>query len=249
MKTPTLVTLLSVLFALASASKAMAADEAPARSITTLGNGSVSARPDTAEVRMIVFTKAVLASSALTDNDVMTENLLKRLDDLGIPRKDMQFQRSGVSPQYSEPISGSTRPAVIGYYVTSDVRARVRHLDNLGAILDDLGSHGRDLIQDVRLVVGDRAGLYAKARKQALADARYRAQQYARDAGLELGELLDIREQSPETNSTQYGDSSGADDDVQEFKASVSVSYAVTKRLTAEMEASRQPPPRPRRDD
>jgi uncharacterized protein YggE len=239
MKILTLATLLSLLLALQPAPQPAAAAEPPARSISVIGTGSVLARPDTAEVQMVVFTEAAPASSALQDNDVMTGRLLDRLHELGIARKDVRSRRSAVQPQFRQVDPDLTRRVVCGYQVHNDVRAKVRRLDKLGAILDDLGSSGPDLIQDVRLIVGDPRGLYEKARKKALADARRRAQQYAHDAGLELGEVLDVREQSSETDPTQAGGASGADDDEQEFRASISVTYAVSKPLATAVAASR----------
>jgi uncharacterized protein YggE len=237
MRTPVVATLLGVALALPAF-----AEEPPARTITARGTATVSARPDAADIRMVVFTEAALASSALEDNNVMTESLLKRLAELGIARKDVYSRRSAVRPQFSQSTDGLTRPEVIGYHVRNNVRARVRRLDKLGTILDDLANKGPDLIQNVQLVVGDPAGLYEIARKQALADARRRAEQFARDAGLQLGELQDIREEAPD--QTQAGDSSGEDDE-QYFQASVSVTYAATKHRSVETAPDRKPPARP----
>jgi uncharacterized protein YggE len=228
MKIPTLATLLSLFFALFLVLPPATAEE-PSRTLIALGTGTASARPDTAEVSLVVFTEAALASSALADNAALTERLLRRLTDLGVSRRDVQSYRSAVRPQYSEAIPGLTRPEVIGYQVGNDVRAKVRRLDRLGAVLDGLDSN---LVQGVRLTVDDPSGLYKEARTRALADARRRAEQYARDAGLELGEVLDVREQSPEADRTQDGDE-------QEFRASVAVTYAVTKRQAVEMASSR----------
>jgi uncharacterized protein YggE len=72
MKTSLVATLLSVALALPAF-----AEDPPVRTITARGTGSVSVHPDAADIRMVVFTEAALASSALQDNDVMTEGLLK----------------------------------------------------------------------------------------------------------------------------------------------------------------------------
>jgi uncharacterized protein YggE len=228
MKNPTLATLLSLFLALLLALSPATAEE-PARTLTALGTGTAYARPDTAEVRLVVFTEAALASSALADNAALTERLLRRLSDLGVSRRDVQSYRSAVRPKYSEAVPGLTLPEVIGYQVGNDVRAKVRRLDKLGAVLDGLDSN---LVQGVRLTVDDPSGLYKEARTRALADARRRAEQYARDAGLELGEVLDVREQTPEADRTQDGDE-------QELRASVAVTFAVTKRQPVEMASSR----------
>jgi uncharacterized protein YggE len=241
MKTPLLAILLGFSFATGAA-----AEDPPARTVTALGKGVVTARPDAAVIHMVVFSEGALASSTIQDNDVMTERLVDKLHDQGIRGRDIQSHRAGVRPQFRDSASGQGLPTVSGYQVRNDVRAYVRRLDRLGALLDDLGTGAPSLIQNVRLLVGDPDGLYKLARQKAIADARRRAQQYARDAGLELGDVEDIRELSADS-AAQSSNAEGADDDSQVFKVNVSVTYSATKRRAVETAPERKPPAPARR--
>jgi uncharacterized protein YggE len=202
-------------------------EPASVQSITVVGSGAVSAEPDTAEVRLRLVTQAFSASSALRDNASAVESLRRRLGEHGIARKDVKTVTARVVPQMSTIAAPPAQTEVAGYTARSEVRVTVRRLDRLGDVIDDAASEGAEIARDVSYSVENTAPLLAQARKKALADARRRAEAYAREAGMALGEVLHIEEQTPE------GQAEGESDTEQEFKASVAVTYALHPKPTA----------------
>jgi uncharacterized protein YggE len=174
------------------------------QTITTIGTGKAPSHPDTAEIRMEVCTKAASAAAARTDNKTVIEALLRRLQDLGVARRDVQVNRLAVVPQLLQNISDVQEREVVGYKLTSEVRVKVRVLDRLDKVVDDLTAQGPGLVRDVRLVVDDPKGPWDQASRKAMADARRKAEQLAREAGVELGEVLHVEQQQPEKPSS-YG--------------------------------------------
>src|SRR5215471_3806087 len=62
----------------------------PEASITVVGSGSVSARPDTADVTAGVVAQAPTAAQALAQNTASMENVMKAVTAAGIPERDVQ---------------------------------------------------------------------------------------------------------------------------------------------------------------
>ena len=71
---------------------------------------------------------------------------------------------------------------------------RVRAIDSLGAVIDALAKAGANRLQGVSFDVADPGRTSTRAREQAVADARARAELYARAAGVTLGPVVSIRE-------------------------------------------------------
>src|SRR5262245_60098938 len=80
---------------------ATAADGHPiVPSITVVGSGEVSARPDMAEIQVGVVSQAATAAKALQENNDVMAKLLKTLSGAGIGEKDVQTSNFSVMPQY-----------------------------------------------------------------------------------------------------------------------------------------------------
>jgi uncharacterized protein YggE len=81
-----------------------------------------------------------------------------------------------------------------GYTATNLVGVRVRALDALGGILDAAVQAGGNRIEGIRFEASDPAAPLDQAREAAWNDAQHKAEQLARLAGVELGEVLTISE-------------------------------------------------------
>ena len=192
MRNPTAVALASFLL-LAAAS--MAAGEEPAPSITVIGLAAASGPSDTAEVNAGVVTQAATAAQALGQNSAAMEQVLKALTALGIAGRDIHTTNVSIVPQRAPSQTSRQQPAaVVGYEVTNQVRVRVRNLAVLGRLLDTLVSQGANALGGIIFSIADPAPLLEQARTKAIADARQKAQVYAKAAGVKLGRVLFIRD-------------------------------------------------------
>jgi uncharacterized protein YggE len=209
------------------------APEESAPTVTVVGNGEATAFPDTAEVRLRLETQAFSAASALRDNASAVAGLRRRLGERGVARKDMVVVNSGVVPQMTQLADPPARPEVSSYIGRSQVRVTVRRLDRLGDVLDDAAGEGAELARDINYSVADPAPHLAQARRRALLDARRRAETYARNAGMEVGEILHIEEQKPDKDGKPANEAEeGEPEAEQTFRASVAVTYALHPKTT-----------------
>jgi hypothetical protein len=179
--------------ALAAAAPALASESAQP-SITVTGAGQVSAAPDMAQVSAGVVTESPRAAEAVKATSAAMQRVLAALDAVGIEKKYVQTHRFDVSPVYADGSSRGGRPSIAGYRATNQVQVEVRGVDKVGAVLDALVGAGANELGGISFGFAEPAPLLDDARRKAIADARRKAELYAREAGVALGRVLDIDE-------------------------------------------------------
>jgi uncharacterized protein len=203
-------------------------------SVTVTGSGEASAKPDMATVQVGVVTEGSSASEALKKNSEAMAGLMQSLAAEGIAERDIQTTNVSVSPRYS---SGRDQGSmhIVGYEATNNVQAKIRQLPNLGTILDDVVEKGANRMHGVAFNVAEPNPILDQARKKAIEDARRKADLYATAAGVKLGRVLLIEEQShhlPRMEPMMMGRAMAAPavpiaSGEQEFRVSISVTYAL----------------------
>jgi uncharacterized protein YggE len=165
---------------------------AEARVIVT-GEGSVSVPPDQATMRSGVTTRAKTAKEAAEANAKLMVAVNAVLVDAGIAQKDIKTTRFSIQPVYTTP-EPRTEPKLVGYGVTNQVHVIIREIAKTGDILDRLIAAGATDVGDIVFSLSDPSAALDKAREAAIADARRKAELYARAAGVTLGRVAWITE-------------------------------------------------------
>lgn len=166
----------------------------PVRQIIVQGEGRVSAVPDMAVVNLGVQREAREASAAMQAASEAMSQVLARLAEVGVASEDIQTTRIGLDPRWQHSDNGAP-PRVTGYVATNDLSVRVRDLDDLGQLLDAIVSDGANTMNGLSFSVSDTQELEAEARKEAVQDARRRAETLADAAGANLGEVISLSEE------------------------------------------------------
>ncbi|KAI0557599.1 outer membrane protein 28 kDa [Gracilaria domingensis] len=169
--------------------------QAVPRTITVSGEGSVSTSPDLATVNTGVQTTAVTPQAALAANNEQFEQVLAVLAEQGIESADIQTTSFNVFPQTQFGPNGEAQ-GISGFQVTNQVQITVRDLDNLGTILDALVAAGSNSISGVSFGIADDTEPRNRARGLAVADATSQAQVLAEAAGVSVGNIIAISEQT-----------------------------------------------------
>jgi len=122
----------------------------------------------------------------------------------GVADKDIQTEQFSIQPVtqwVEEGVSGSKtgRQVVIGYQVTNTVQAKLRKMDQAGAVIDAVALAGGDLtrIDSISFTKEDITQERNLAREKAVKDAQAKAQQIAGLLGITLGQPTYITESSP----------------------------------------------------
>jgi uncharacterized protein YggE len=163
------------------------------RAVSVSATGRVTAEPDVAQISAGVIAEADTAKDAIARNSATMVRVLGGLKSAGIDPRDIQTTSFAVEPRYTQSKDG--RPAAInGYRVINQVRLTVRDVRKLGEILDQVITLGVNQINRIGFDVAKSETLKDEARKQAMGNAKRRAELYASAAGVQLGQVLRISE-------------------------------------------------------
>ena len=171
------------------AAPAWAADP---RTITMTGHGETKAVPDQALLSAGVTNIAPTAAAALAANSSSMNAVFAALKKLGVPDRNIQTSGFSIFPQYSD--GGSNVRRLNGYQVSNTVTVRLDNVGRTGPTLDALVAAGANQMNGISFDIAKPAPLLDQARAGAIADARHRAEVYAKAAGINLGSLLSIHE-------------------------------------------------------
>jgi uncharacterized protein len=168
------------------------AQTVPPAMISVTGEATLSVAPDLAEVDGGVTTEAKTAREASDANNAAMGKVLLALKGAGIDEKDFQTSRLSLQPQNAPNRTGP--PAIVSYRASNRVTIRVRDVLKVAGVVDTLVSAGANEIGGINFTVSQASKLLDDAREQAVADARRKAEIYARAAGVTLGAPLSISE-------------------------------------------------------
>ena len=165
----------------------------PPAVISVTGEASVSVPPDLAQIDGGVTTEAKTAREASDANNAAMGKVLLALKSAGIDEKDFQTSRLSLQPQYAPNRSGPN--AVVGYQASNRVTIKLRDVSKVAGTIDLLVAAGANNIGGINFMVSTASKLLDDAREQAIADARRKAEIYARAAGVTLGSPVSISEE------------------------------------------------------
>src|SRR5258705_1753361 len=164
-------------------------------SISVSGEATISVPPDLALVDGGVTSNAKSARDASDANNAAMAKVLLALKGASIEEKDYQTSRLSLQPE-SAP-NRSTGPAtIVGYRASNRVTIRLRDVSKVASMIDTLVGAGANDIGGINFTVSQASKLLDDAREQAIADARRKAEIYAKAAGVTLGAPLSISEGS-----------------------------------------------------
>ena len=168
------------------------ADDFPS-AISVSGEANVSVAPDLAQIDAGVANDAKSAKEASDANNAAMGKVLLALKGAGIPEKDYQTSRLSLQPQYGQNKSTGASP-VVGFRASSRVTVKIRDVAKVAGIIDALVGAGANDIGNISFEVTQASKLLDDAREQAVADARRKAEIYAKATGVTLGAPLSVSE-------------------------------------------------------
>ena len=167
----------------------------PPPAISVTGEATVSVAPDQAQIDGGVTSDAKTAREASDANNAAMGKVLLALKGAGIDEKDYQTSRLSLQPQFARESKASERaghrqlPRQQPCHGQDPRRHQGRERDRRAG--------GRRRQRDRRHQFHGNAGLKTldEAREKAIADARRKAEIYAKAAGVTLGEPISISEE------------------------------------------------------
>jgi hypothetical protein len=185
MKRLTILAPLAALAALAASSQALAAP----RTITVNGTGIVTTVPNQAEFSFGVSTTAKTAQTAAEMNRVIAA-----LKGQGLTAAELQTAEISLTPNTNQ--NGT---AVVNFSASNSVNATTDDVARSGGIVDAAVRAGANLVSGPSLTPSDQLVLQRRALAAAMADAHARAEAIAHAAGVSVGAVQNVTEQSSST--------------------------------------------------
>ncbi|PCJ05463.1 MAG: hypothetical protein COB16_15635 [Rhodobacteraceae bacterium] len=188
---------ISALVLALSAGVGWAADPTSQRYISVTGEARLQVPPSLALITLGVSDEAAEAVDAMTAVSKTMVAVIDQLHSAGIEPEDMQTQQISITPNWSQSGSyGSGKERKITSFIASNtLQLRVRDLDKLGEVLDQVLRVGANQFRGLRFAVQDPGGVQDQIRGAAVKDAIRKAEQLAAAAGLTLGAVFSITDQ------------------------------------------------------
>ena len=163
--------------------------------IWVTGEGKAMAVPDIVTLRLGVEAQAVTVAEARLQAAGAMDGVMTALVDNGVAEKDIQTQYFSIR-QVTTWDRVKEEEVIVGYRVTNMVTAKIRNVDQAGSVIDAVTVAGGDLtrIDSISFSVDDPSAYHEEAREKAMADAKAKAEQLAKLAGIKLGKPTYISE-------------------------------------------------------
>lgn len=160
----------------------------PAGGITVTGVGTVTSVPNEATFTVGVQSEGATAREALASNSDQMNRVIAALKSAGVDRSDIKTQDVSVSPSYRD------EGEIDGYTARNSVSVKIENLSKAGAVLDAASNAGANEVYGPMLSRSNQDKQEAEALRDAVGDARRKAEALAKAAGVRLGSVTAITE-------------------------------------------------------
>ncbi len=183
-------------------------------SITVSGEGEMYAVPDIATFTFSVVSEKSTVAAAQSDVTTKANAITQYLKEQGIDNKDIQTTDYSIYPQYdylnqvcpsSAPASadgsvsssvycGSGKQVLRGYQVRQTTTIKVRDTAKAGDFLAGVGSKGATEVSGLNFTFDDPNKVQDEARSKAIADAKAKADELAKQLGVSIVRVVSFNE-------------------------------------------------------
>lgn len=154
--------------------------------------GDVTRVPDLATISAGVVSRAPTAAAALQDVANRMQRVVAALKRAGIEDRDIQTSNVSLNPEYR--YENNQPPQLVGYSASNNVSVRFHDIRKSGGIIDALVAQGANQISGPGLSVEHPEAALDEARVKAIANARARADLYARSLGMRVTRVVSVSE-------------------------------------------------------
>lgn len=190
----------------------------PENTISFSGHGEVTAVPDIANVYFTISKDAKTVKEAQALVAGIEKKSLDSLKANNVLEKDIKTANASFYPKYEYrqavcppiPMGAGTagvtvnpssayycppsKQVITGYTASESITVKIRNTDDVGKIMQELGTLGVTDLSGPNFSIDNEDGLKAAARKKAIDDAKAKAEVLARDLGVHLGKITSFSE-------------------------------------------------------
>lgn len=171
----------------------------PQSTISVSGNAEVYVAPDIATFTFSTEETGTTVEQAQEKSDDKIATALASVREAGIEDKDIKTTGYNVYPkyEYSNSVCLATssycppgKQTLVGYTVSQSITVKVRDTAKAGDLVTKVGAAGVSNISGIQFTVDDRDKYVAQAREEAIAEAKVKAKELAKQLGIRLGKIM-----------------------------------------------------------
>ena len=165
--------------------------------VTVTGEATITSAPDVAILHAGVTSQAKTAREAMTESAKLMTAVLASLKESGVAERDIQTSRISLTPIREQKMASSStkNPAnIVAVEASSLLTVRIHDINKSAEVLDKMITAGANLVTGISFEISEPSKLLDQARAEAIADAKRKAEIYAKAAGVTLGRPLSISE-------------------------------------------------------
>ena len=182
--------------------------------ISFFGHGEVTAVPDIANIYFTITKDDKTVKDAQAGVAEIEKKALDLLRAKEVADKDIKTNNASFYPKYKYGIpvcppravdigidgianqvpSCSDATVIIGYTASESITVKIRNTDNVGDIMQSLGTTGVSDLNGPNFAIDKEDALKAEARKKAINDAKQKAKVLAKDLGVRLIKITSFSE-------------------------------------------------------
>jgi uncharacterized protein YggE len=203
------------------AAQAATAAGADAHTLTFGGSGSVDLHPDTATVELTTVGDASSSSDALNDTSQKMQAVIAAVKGLNIADDDLQTADVSTYQDWDAPHL---------WHASQTLTVTLKDVSQAGAVIAAGNTAGADQVSGPNYSLSDQRDAYNTALRQAIADARQKADVVAQAMGGSVAGVISVTENNDSPVTPMYAMAKAADSTVAPptEQGTLSVSAGVT---------------------
>jgi uncharacterized protein YggE len=159
------------------------------------GSAEVRVSPDLAVVRLGIVAQSAGAAGAQDSANMIANAILDAVRSVGIDEGQVQTARLVLSPLYGRQVPGSNEaPRIVAYRASNTVSVRVEDLDMVGDVIDSGLGAGANQLEGVSFSLIDDLPARQSALREAIVEARSKAEAMAGALGVDLATIVSVSE-------------------------------------------------------
>jgi len=172
--------------------------------ITVSDRAEVYAKPDLALTTFSVKTEAKTVAQAMADNTEKMNKIISFMKDSDIEEKDLKTTTFNIYPRYEYrrvevPPYPSGKRVLVGYEVTQSLQVKIRDLEKIGQIIQGATDRGANQVGNLQFTIDKPDELKKQAREEAIKKAKAKAEELAKQLGVNLVRITNFSESVPTT--------------------------------------------------
>ena len=161
-------------------------EQKPTPQINVAGEGKVRVVPDQALISVSVDTKGNKAADVKKQNDETVERVIQAIKRHNLPKEDVQTKRISLNPVYD------WEKKKYSYNATQTIEILLKDLNKYDGLMESLVDAGINRISNVEFRSSKIEQHKTEARKQAMLEAKKKADDYVSVIGQKVGKALNI---------------------------------------------------------